>query len=360
MLIYHKMFEEVSTILVVDDEQVNLELISAVFADNPNILVFTATDGSEALEFLKERIPDVIVLDIRMPKVSGLEVLNFLKSNPATSNIPVIILSADEQEKKKALNQGASDFVPKPFDAEEVKLRIINNLKVKKYNDLIRDINDALQKEVMKKTKELRAALELAKEAEYEMVVKLGMIAEFRDFETGQHIRRISYYAKLLAQLYGLSEEEQNILFYSAPLHDVGKIGIPDNILKKPGPLTPEEFEIIKLHTTIGAKILESDPRFVTLKAGKIIALQHHEKWDGSGYPCGLKGEEIHIYARIVAICDVFDALTSDRVYRPAFTIEKSLDIMKKGEGSHFDPVLFRIFIDNFTDFIRIKETFKD
>jgi len=360
MLIYHSMFEEVSTILVVDDEQVNLELISAVFSDNPNILVFTATDGSEALEFLKERIPDVIVLDIRMPKVTGLEVLNYLKSNPATSSIPVIILSGDEQEKKKALNQGASDFVSKPFDAEELKLRIINNLKAKKYGDLIRDINEALQKEVMKKTKDIRNALQLAKEAEYEMVVKLGMISEFRDSETGQHIRRISYYAKLLAQLYGLSEEEQNLIFYAAPLHDVGKIGIPDNILKKPGPLTPEEFEIIKLHTTIGAKILESDPRFVTLKAGKIIAEQHHEKWNGTGYPYGLKGEDIHIYARIVAICDVFDAMTSDRVYRPAFSIEQSLDIMKKGESSHFDPVLFRIFINNFTDILKIKETFKD
>jgi len=354
------MFEEVSMILVVDDEPVNLELISAVFADSPNILVFTATDGSEALEFLKERVPDVIVLDIRMPKVSGLEVLNFLKSNPTTSSIPVIVLSGDEQEKKKALNQGASDFVPKPFDAEELKLRIINNLKAKKYSDLIRDINEALQKEVMKKTKDLKTALELAREAEYEMVVKLGMVSEFRDSETGQHIRRISYYSKLLAQLYGLSEEEQNLIFYAAPLHDVGKIGIPDNILKKPGPLTPEEFEIIKLHTTIGAKILESDPRFITLKAGKIIAEQHHEKWNGTGYPYRLKGEEIHIYARIIAICDVFDAMTSDRVYRPAFSIEQSLDTMKKGEGSHFDPVLFRIFINNFTDILRIKETFKD
>lgn len=360
MLIYHSMFEEVSMILVVDDEPVNLELISAVFADSPNILVFTATDGSEALEFLKERVPDVIVLDIRMPKVSGLEVLNFLKSNPTTSSIPVIVLSGDEQEKKKALNQGASDFVPKPFDAEELKLRIINNLKAKKYSDLIRDINEALQKEVMKKTKDLKTALELAREAEYEMVVKLGMVSEFRDSETGQHIRRISYYSKLLAQLYGLSEEEQNLIFYAAPLHDVGKIGIPDNILKKPGPLTPEEFEIIKLHTTIGAKILESDPRFITLKAGKIIAEQHHEKWNGTGYPYRLKGEEIHIYARIIAICDVFDAMTSDRVYRPAFSIEQSLDTMKKGEGSHFDPVLFRIFINNFTDILRIKETFRD
>jgi len=360
MLIYHIMFEEVSTILAVDDEEVNLELISAIFSNVPNVIVLTASDGLEAMEILKKQTPDVIVLDIRMPKMSGMEVLEYLKSDPQTSLIPIIILSGDENERKRALNMGASDFIGKPFDSEELKLRIMNNLKVKKYNDLVKDINEVLQKEIMKKTQELKVALELAKEAEYEMVIKFGMISEFRDEETGAHIKRISFYAQLLGKLYGLSEEEQNLLLYAAPLHDVGKIGIPDNILKKPGPLTPEEFEIIKLHTTIGAKILESDPRFLTLKVGKIIAEQHHEKWDGTGYPYGLKGKDIHPYARIVAICDVFDAMTSDRVYRPAFSVESTLNIMKNGKGSHFDPDIFELFINNISDFIKIKEKFKD
>jgi putative two-component system response regulator len=354
------MFEEVSQILVVDDEAVNLELISAIFIDSPNIVILTARDGVEALEILKNHTPDVIVLDIRMPRMNGIEVLKVLKSDSRTSHIPVVVLSGDDRERKNALKHGANDFIPKPFDAEELKLRVINNLQVKKYQDLVRNINEVLQKELMKKTKELREALELAKEAEYEMVVKFGMISEFRDEETGQHIRRISYYSKLLAQLIGLPESEQNIIFYASPLHDVGKVGIPDNILKKPGPLTPEEFEIMKLHTIMGGRILTSQPKFITLQAGKIIAEQHHEKWDGSGYPYGLKGEEIHIYARIVAVCDVFDAITSDRVYRPAFSIEQAIDIMKKGRESHFDPQLLDIFLNNFDEFLKIRETFKD
>lgn len=354
------MFEEVSNILVVDDEPINLELVSAVFADNPNIIILTAEDGLQAVNLLKDNLPDLMVLDIRMPRMTGIEVIEYMKSDPATSNIPIIVLSGDEHERKKALSLGASDFISKPFDAEELKLRIINNLKIKKYNDIIKDINEVLQKEVMRKTKELREALQLAKEAEYEMVLKFGMISEFRDEETGAHIRRISFYARLFAQLLDLSEEEQNLLLYASPLHDVGKIGIPDNILKKPGPLTPEEFEVIKLHTTIGARILSSDPRFITLAAGKVIAEQHHEKWDGSGYPRGLKGEDIHLYARIIAICDVFDAMTSDRVYRPAFTVDQTIDIMKKGRGNHFDPNLFDIFINNLSQFLDIREKFKD
>lgn len=360
MLIYHTMFEEVSKVLVVDDEPINLELVSAVFADDPNIIILTAEDGLQAVNLLKDNLPDLMVLDIRMPRMTGIEVIEYMKSDPATFNIPIIVLSGDEHERKKALSLGASDFISKPFDAEELKLRIINNLKVKKYNDIIKDINEVLQKEVMRKTKELREALQLAKEAEYEMVLKFGMISEFRDEETGAHIRRISFYARLFAQLLDLSEEEQNLLLYASPLHDVGKIGIPDNILKKPGPLTPEEFEVIKLHTTIGAKILSSDPRFITLAAGKVIAEQHHEKWDGSGYPHGLKGEDIHLYARIIAICDVFDAMTSDRVYRPAFTVDQTIDIMKKGRGNHFDPNLFDIFINNLSQFLDIREKFKD
>ncbi len=353
------MQDEVLKILAVDDEIINLELITAIFADAPNIEILTATNGQEALEILKSHTPDIIVLDIRMPKLSGIEVLQVIKSESSISHIPVVVLSGDERERKNALKIGANDFISKPFDAEELKLRITNNLQLKKYHDLLSNLNNILQSEVRKKTRELQEALDLAKEAEYEMVVKFGMISEFKDEETGQHIRRMSYYSKLLAQLAGLSKEEQQIIFYASPLHDVGKVGIPDSILKKPGPLTPEEFEIIKLHPTIGAKILESDPRFSTLEAGKIIAEQHHEKWNGEGYPAGLKGEQIHIYARIVTICDVFDAMTSDRVYRPAFSIEKAVAIMKKDE-SFFDPKLLSIFLNNLEEFLKIKENFKD
>lgn len=354
------MLEEVLKILAVDDEFINLELINAIFADDPEIMVLTASNGEEALEVLKSHVPDVIVLDLRMPKLNGMEVLKILKSDMSTSHIPVIVLSGDEKERKNALKIGANDFLSKPFDAEELKLRVTNNLQIKKYHDLIKNLNEILQKEVRRKTKELQDALDLAKEAEYEIVVKLGMISEFRDEETGQHIRRMSYYAKLLAQLAGLSEYEQNIIFFASPLHDVGKVGIPDRILRKPGPLTTEEFEIIKLHTVIGAKILDSDPRLITLQAGKIIAEQHHERWDGSGYPAGLKGEDINIYARIVSICDVFDALSSNRVYRPAFSVEQAISIMKRDAEVFFDPHLFKLFIDNLDPFLKIRNTFKD
>lgn len=353
------MLEDVSKILVVDDEIINLELVSTVFADDPLITIITANSGEEALEILQSITPDVIVLDIRMQGISGIEVLKILKTDSAISHIPVIILSGNENEKRHALKLGANDFVSKPFDAEELKLRVMNALHVKKYQDLIRNLNEILQSEVRKKTKQLQEALELANEAEYEIVLKFGMIAEFKDEETGNHIRRMSLFCKLLAEIAGLSEEEQRIISLASPLHDVGKIGIPDHILKKPGKLTPEEFEIIKLHTVIGAKILTSDPRFTVLKAGRIIAEQHHEKWDGSGYPKGLKGEEIHIYARVVSICDVFDALTSDRVYRPAFPINKALDIMKKEQNS-FDPRLFELFINNIDKFLKLREEFAD
>jgi len=360
MLIYHKMIEEISKILAVDDEEINLELISAVFSDSPEIMILTASNGKEALEIIKKHMPDVIVLDIRMPKMDGIQVLEILKSKPETSYIPVVVLSGDEKERKRALKTGANDFVPKPFDAEELKLRVINNLHVKKYHDLIKNLNEILKNEVKKKTEELIEALATAREAEYEIIIKLGMISEFRDEETGQHIRRLSYYSKLLAKLAGLSETEQDTIFYASPLHDVGKIGIPDNILKKKGPLISQEFEIMKLHTVIGGKILETHPRFTTLQAARIIAEQHHEKWDGSGYPRGLKGEEIHIYARIVTICDVFDAMTSHRIYRPAMSVEQAINIIKNEERKNFDPRLLNIFLNNLDKFLEIKETFKD
>ncbi|MEN2986248.1 MAG: HD domain-containing phosphohydrolase [Thermodesulfovibrionaceae bacterium] len=354
------MFEEISKVLVVDDEIINLELISASFYDTPNIIIYTAKDGLEALEVIEKQTPDLIVLDIIMPRMDGIQLIDILKSDFSTSQIPIIVLSANERERKNALKKGANDFLSKPFDIEELKIRVMNNLKVKKYNDLIKDINEILQKEVENKTKQLRQAYELAKEAEYEMVVKLGMVSEFRDEETGQHAKRISLYAKLFAQLIGLSEEEQGLLYYAAPLHDVGKIGIPDSILKKIGPLTPEEFEIIKLHTIIGGKILDSDPRFTTLVVGKIIAEQHHEKWDGSGYPKGLKGEDIHIFGRIVAVCDVFDALTSPRVYRPAFSADEAIEIVKSGRKIHFDPLLVDIFLNNIEEFLKIRNSLRD
>ena len=213
---------------------------------------------------------------------------------------------------------------------------------------------------MVKKTAALQKALKLSKEAEYEISLRLGMAAEFRDLETGMHTRRISTLSNALGTLSGMSEEEAEVLRYASPLHDVGKIGIPDRILLKPGKLDDKEFEIMKSHTVIGGKILSDAERYPMLDAGRIIALQHHERWDGNGYPYGLSGTDIHIFARIVSIVDVFDALTSERPYKKAFPLEKAQAIMIDGMGSFFDPDLLLLFFDNLDLFVRIKDELRD
>jgi putative two-component system response regulator len=221
-------------------------------------------------------------------------------------------------------------------------------------------MNGILEHEVIKKTAALQEALNLSREAEFEISVRLGRAAEFRDLETGMHIRRISELSKMLAEFAGLSPQDCDILRHASPLHDVGKIGIPDSILLKPGKLDETEFQLMKMHTIIGGKILSDADKLPVVKAGQIVSLQHHEKWDGSGYPYGLAGRDIHIYGRIVMIADVFDALTSDRPYKTAFPLEKALEIMMDGRGKFFDPMLFELFITNLDEFVRVKEELSD
>ena len=348
-------------ILAVDDEPFNLDLLEFVFAEEPNVILLKATNGKEALGVIEsEKNVDVILLDLAMPVMDGFEVLKILKSNEELKHIPVIVVTANAEEKKHALSLGANDFIPKPFDVEELKLRTKNYAEIKHYNDFLKNINAILEEKVKERTKQLQEALKHAKEAEYEIALRLGKAAEFRDIETGMHIMRVSHYSKKLAELYGLPKEEQELILYASPLHDVGKVGIPDAILLKPGRLTPEEFEIMKQHTVIGGKILEGAEKYPVINTAKIIALQHHERWDGKGYPYGLKGEEIHLYGRIVAIADVFDALTSKRIYKPPFPLEKAIEIMKEGKGTQFDPELLELFLNNIEEFIKIKEQFPD
>ncbi|QER41635.1 response regulator [Thermodesulfobacterium sp. TA1] len=348
-------------ILAVDDEPLNLDLLELAFAENTGVEFLRAKNGKEALEILDSgKDVDVILLDLSMPVMNGFETLKVLKSNEKFRYIPVIVITANAEEKKKALSLGANDFIPKPFDIEEIKLRTKNYVDIKHYNDFLRNVTTILEEQVKERTKQLQEALKLSKELEYEIALKLGKTAEFRDIETGMHIMRVSHGSKKLAELYGLPKEEQELILYASPLHDVGKVGIPDSILLKPERLTPEEFEIMKQHTIIGAKILDGGEKYPVLKAGKIIALQHHERWDGKGYPYGLKGEEIHIYGRIVAIVDVFDALISPRVYKPAFPLEKAIEIMREGKGTQFDPELLDLFLNNIESFLKIKERFSD
>ncbi len=347
-------------ILAVDDDNFNLQIIQAML-EGVTTSIYTASNGQEALDLL-ESTPgiDIVLLDLQMPVMDGFEALQRIKLNFSLMNIPVIVVTADQQEVTKVLGLGANDFLAKPFNPDELRLRVQNHVRSKKYHDIISNMNAMLEEEVSKKTADLRDALALSQEAEYEICLRLGRASEFRDMETGMHTRRISEMSKALALLAGLPEEQAELLRFASPLHDVGKIGIPDRILLKPGKLDETEMQIMKLHTTIGGRILSEGERFHSLEAGCTVALQHHEKWDGSGYPKGLKGEEIHIFARIVMITDVFDALASDRPYKKAFPIEKILAIMEEGRGSFFDPHLLQLFLDNLQQFVAIRDRLKD
>lgn len=348
-------------ILAVDDQEFNLDLIELAFMEMPDVQLTRAIHGQEALDILKaDSDYRVILLDLAMPVMNGFETLANLKKDPLLSQIPVIVVTANAEEKHRALREGASDFLAKPIDIEELKLRTLNYSKIKEYQDNLSNMNYVLEEKVRERTVELQSALILAKKTEYEISARLGKASEYRDLETGMHIKRMSHYSAKLGELYGLNEDEVELILYASPLHDIGKVAIPDQILLKPGRFTPEEFEIMKLHSTLGGKMLESDGHYPVIEAGRIIALQHHEKVDGTGYPRGLSGDEIHIYARIVSIADVFDALSSERVYKQAFSIDKTVEILLEGSGTHFDPKLVSLFVEHLDQFLKIKEAFPD
>lgn len=349
------------TILAVDDVELNLRLVQAMLFPLGEFDYLEARNGREALGILeRNRDVDLVLLDLEMPVMDGFEVLSVMKRTEGLRDIPVIVVTADRCELHKTLAMGANDFVAKPFDPEELRLRVMNHVRSKKLGELARNMNEILEQEVVRKTSALRSALELSRKAEFEISLRLGLAAEFRDLETGMHIRRISSLSCALAQLAGLSDHECELLRHAAPLHDVGKIGIPDSILLKTARLDPTEQELMKTHTLIGGKILSAADEFPVIEAGRIVAMQHHEKWDGSGYPYGLSGTDIHIFGRIVMIADVFDALTSDRPYKKTFSLQQSEEIMRDGRGVFFDPALLDLFVNNLPVFIDIKEKYRD
>ncbi|GFO61486.1 two-component system response regulator [Geomonas silvestris] len=352
--------QEAIKILAVDDVPMNLELLDLMLTGLGGV-VLKALHGAEALQLLEEHPDtDTVLLDLEMPVLNGFDTLTTLKQHPRLRDIPVIVVTSDKHEMLRALALGANDFLSKPYDPEELLLRVRNHVRSKKLLDLSNNMSLLLEQEVIQKTADLSRALEFSRSAEYEISLRLGKAAEFRDVETGMHIRRISEYSYQLGKLAGLSEKACQVLRFSSPLHDVGKIGIPDRILLKPGPLDDDEFRVMRLHTEIGASILSEAARFPLLAAGQIIALQHHEKWDGSGYPNGLSGRRIHIFGRIVMIVDVFDALLSERPYKKAFPLEKALEIMEEGRGRFFDPELLTLFLNNLKLFCRIRGELKD
>lgn len=351
---------KIPKILVVDDEDRNLRLMEAILLPLGYDIVL-AHDGKEAFEKIQETPVDVILLDIMMPEMDGFEVARRLKSDNETKIIPIVMVTALQEvgDRIKALEAGADDFLNKPVDKTEVRARVASLLKVKAYNDHMRNYQQELESEVAKRTKELRKAFEKIKVVSLETIYKLTRAAEFKDEDTGAHIQRMSNYSAIIARTMGLSEQTVEFILYAAPMHDIGKIGIPDRILLKSAKLDPDEWVIMKQHTIMGGRILEeSTAEFI--KLGEIVALTHHEKWDGSGYPKRLKGKKIPLVGRIVAIADVFDALTSKRPYKEAFSLEKSYDIIKEGRGTHFDPDVVDIFFASQEKLLAIKEKFKD
>lgn len=352
--------EEKKKILVVDDEKRNLRLMEAMLIPLGHE-VSLASDGEAALGMVKNISPDLILLDIMMPKMDGFEVAKRLKADDETRTIPIVMVTSlrETEDRVKALEAGADDFLSKPVDKTELRARVNSLLKVKAYNDHMRNYQKELEAEVAKRTEELRHAFEKIKVASLDTIYRLSRAAEYKDEDTGAHILRMSNYSAIVARTMGLTEQTVESILYAAPMHDIGKIGIPDKILLKPAKLDPDEWVIMRQHTIFGGKILEgSDTGFIRL--GEMAALTHHEKWDGKGYPKGLKGKEIPLVGRIVAIADVFDALTSKRPYKEPFSLEKSYEIIKEDRGTHFDPDVVDAFFEVEDIILEIKEKYKD
>ena len=325
------------TILVVDDTPENIDVLSGVLRSE--FKVKAALNGERALKIaFAEEKPDMILLDIMMPEMDGYEVCRQLKANPATSSIPVIFITAKNQEEdeKKGLELGAVDYITKPINPSIVKARIYTHLA-------LYDQNRELERKVKERTIELD-------ETRLQIIQRLGRAAEFKDNETGLHVIRMSHYTKLIAQAYGGNEVWVELLFNAAPMHDIGKIGIPDGILLKPEKLDANEWEIMKSHTVIGAEIIGDHPSPL-LQLSSTIALRHHEKWDGTGYPYGLAEEDIALEGRIVAIADVFDALTSNRPYKKEWSVEDAMLLIDRESGKHFDPSLVSLFHEKYREY---------
>ncbi|OZB11408.1 MAG: two-component system response regulator, partial [Marinobacter sp. 34-60-7] len=301
------------TLLIVDDEPVNLNVLRTILSDDYELLF--AKDGQRALTLANAERPDLILLDIMMPAQSGYEVCAALKASSATRAIPVIFVTAlsDVDDEARGLELGAADYITKPVNPAIVRARVRNHLSLVHLDEL----------------KSTRLAI----------VQRLGRAAEYKDNETGMHVIRMSHASQIIALAAGCSQSWAENLLNAAPMHDVGKIGIPDAILQKPGKLDSHEWEIMQRHTTIGAEIIGDDGSEL-LRMAKAIALGHHEKWDGSGYPNGLRGTEIPLEARIVAIADVFDALTSERPYKSAWPVDDAVQYIRNESGRHFDPDL--------------------
>ena len=360
-----------SCILIVDDEPLNIEVVRRYLEMGGYRNLISTDHAGQALPLMGLNRPDVVLLDIQMPGINGLEILAAIRSDEELCRTPVLILtgSSDPETKLIALQAGATDLLPKPVHSEELLARLGNVLKVKAYQDRLYSYSEELEEAVRRRTAELESS-------RLDVIHCLARAAEFRDDDTGQHIVRVGRYARVIAAQLGFSRRDLDILEPAAQLHDVGKIGIPDSILLKSGKLTPEEYEMmqkhcgfgnrivhkvpdgdavmLRRHTDIGARIIDASSSPI-LEMARRIALTHHERWDGNGYPLGLSREDIPVEGRITAVADVFDALSSKRPYKPAFPLQKCFAIMAEGRGTQFDPEVLDAFFVRRDDIIQIQ-----
>jgi putative two-component system response regulator len=339
------------SILVVDDIPANVRLLERLLT-NEGYQVQGVSSGAEALLVVASAPPDLILLDVMMPNMNGFEVTEQLKNSTDTSHIPIILVTAadDNDVHVKGLAAGAEDFLTKPIKSSELLLRVRNLLRLKESHDILEEYCDLLERKVNQRTEALHHSYR-------DSIYLLTQAAERRDNDTGLHIKRISHYCQALAAALGLDEDFQEQIFFASSMHDIGKIGIPDAILLKEGPLTEEEWQVMRTHTTLGADILTgSTSSYIAM--GREIAQSHHERWDGSGYPHGLAGDKIPLAARIMSVCDVYDALRSKRPYKKPSDHLQALKIMLEGDGrtqpSHFDPKILAIFAKMSSQFAQI------
>lgn len=341
-------------ILIVDDQMTNIMLLESILRNAGYKHIHSIQDPNRVIHVFKELNPDLICLDIRMPQINGFQIMGQLKIIQKQAYLPILVLTSEEdrETRLRALESGAKDFINKPFDKVEVLMRIRNLLEARLLNEAVSRQKETLEETVRLRTQELN-------DTQLEVVHRLAQAAEYRDKDTGAHIIRMSHFAVVLGRACGMSEGDCDLLFHATPMHDVGKLGIPDHILLKPGKLEPEEFEIMKQHTIIGAQLLSNSPSPI-LQMAELIALTHHEKWDGSGYPNHLAGEDIPLPGRICAISDVFDALSSRRCYKEPWPLEQTVNEIQALSGKHFDPRLVELFHELLPVMLEIQRTHAD
>jgi putative two-component system response regulator len=341
-------------IVIIDDSPITIALLRKLVGKLDDCTAVPFISAAQGLEWCVAHDPDLVIVDYLMPEMDGLEFTRRFRTLPGKADTPVLMVTAaeDRELRHRALTLGINDFLNKPFDQIELQARARNMLALRSSQKKLANRALLLADEVAEATREITAR-------ERETLLCLGRAAEHRDPETHEHIMRMSNYSRVIAHRLGLSEEECELILLASPLHDIGKIGTPDHILLKPGRLTPEEFEVMKMHTVIGDKILANSASPI-LQCGGLIAISHHEKFDGSGYPRALKGKDIPLYGRIVAVADVFDALTSERPYKKAWDLDRATGLILESRGGHFDPECVDAFFDAFDEVLEIKGRYQE